>query len=155
MDDEQGDTLWRQYFDDFVTYKLGLDSKPLPLTREITDAYISPLKPMCTNALSRMVSLHVCFHVHHLDLTRISNILSQISTFMEQKPIKSASRISPSLGSFIVTMLFDFISSTDAAASECLQCWYRSYRDIVSTHFVYPPQYYMCALIRTHFLSFL
>ena len=112
---------------------------------------------MCTDTLSRMVSLHVCFYVHHLDLTKVSRILSQIyrvekemaslspstvpattiSIFMEHEDIKSASRMPPSLGNFIVTMLFDFISSTDAAASESLQCWYRSYRDIVSIHCMY------------------
>ncbi len=173
MDDEQGDTLWRQYFDDFITYKLDLDSEPSPLTREIIDAYISPLKPMCTNALSQMISLHVCFHVHHLDLTRISSILSQIErvgkematfspssitpssmltsgTFMEHENVTSAS---PTLGSFIVTMLFDFISSTDAAASESIDCWYRSYRDIVSSLFVLSSTVIcMCIVSKLHFL---
>ena len=175
MDDDQGDTIWRQYFDDFITYKLDLDSKPSLLTREIIDAYISPLKSMHSDALSRMVSLHVCFHVHHLDLTKVSRILSQIykvekematlsrstvpaatiSTFMEHKDIKSASRMYPSLGSFIVSMLFDFISLSTDAASENLQCWYRSYCDIVSIHFVCPPRYYVCIVIKTHFLHFL
>ena len=155
MDDEQGDTIWKQYFDDFVTYKLALDSEPSDLTREIIDAYISPLKSMCKDALSRLVSLHVCFHVHHLDLTKVTRILSQISkvekematlspginptatltpgSFMEYEDIKSA-RMPPTLGSFVVTMLFDFISNMDASTSESLQCWYRSYRDIVSTN---------------------
>ena len=175
MDDEQGDTIWRQYFDDFVTYKLDLDSEPTPLTRDIIDAYISPLKTVCSDSLSQMVSLHVYFHVHHLDLKKVSRILSQIYivekematlspnatstatlSFMKREDITSASRMPPSLGSFIVRMLFDFISSTDAAASESLQCWYKSYRDIVSIHFIYPPQYDICAImIRTHFLYFL
>ena len=167
MDDEQGDTIWRQYFDDFVTYKLDLDSKPSPLIREIIHACISPIETKCTDSLSQMVSLHVCFHVHHLNLTKVSRILSQIyrverematlspntvpaatiSTLnlMEHEDITSASRMPPSLGSFIIKLLFDFIFSADAA-SENLQCWYRSYRDIVSNHFIYPPQYYVCAL---------
>ena len=162
MDDEQGDTIWRQYFDDFVAYKLDLDSKPTPLTREIIEAYISPLKSMRTDALSQMVSLHAYFHVHHLDLTNVSRILSQIyrvekematlspsrisptsmltsATLIECEDIASASRMPPSLGGFIVTLLFDFISNTDAAASESLQCWYRSYRDIVSICCMYIP----------------
>ena len=155
MDDEQGNTLWRQYFDDFVTYKLGLDSKPLPLTREITDAYISPLKTMCTGALSQMISLHVYFHVH---LTNVSRILSQIygvekematlfpsptsmltsATLVECENITSASGMPPSLRGLIVALLFDFISSIDAAATESLQRWYKCYHDIVSIHCMNP-----------------
>ena len=154
MDNEQGDTIWRQYFDDFITFKLDLESNPSDLTREIIDAYISPLRSMCSDALSQLVSLHVCFHVHHLDLRKVTRILSPIfrvqnemaalspnvnrtvtltpATLMEQENTKSASRMPPTIGSFIVTMLFDFISNMDASASESLQCWYRSYRDIVS-----------------------
>ena len=153
MDNEQGGAIWRQYFDDFITFKLDLESNPSDLTREIIDAYISPLRSMCSDTLSQLVSLHVCFHVHHLDLTKVTRILSQISRVQNEMAIlspkgslnptatltpgslmdtRSASKMPPTLGSFIVTMLFDFISNMDTAASEDLQCWYRSYHDIVS-----------------------
>ena len=149
MDSDDGETLWTRYFEDFTHYKLHLESEVSPLTKKILEAYIGPLAS--TDALSRLVSLHVRVYLLQLNLNKLIRILKPISTLQEEMeassiavdpmaslvsatlPIHTAREVPPNLASRIVGMLFNFISQTGTTEVENLAYWYRCYGDIVST----------------------
>ena len=160
MNNEDGNTLWRCYFDDFVHYKLHLGFKPPPLIIEIINNVISPLIIEGGDALTRIASLHVHCHVHHVDLAKITRMLMPISMMENLSPtkdkpiitlrsvevlmheVKPTPKMPPTFRSLIITTLFNSaVSSMDAITSENLQCWYRSYHSIVSDYFKLQPDY--------------
>ena len=148
---EYGDKIWNRYFDDFAHDKLHLKPEVSPLTKQILRAYIGPVTG--SDALVRLVSLHVRLHVYQMDLPKVTTILKPISKMQpEMNPVatgslanllsvassmhdfKSFVRIPQTLVSLIVETLFTFAShmSTAESESESLKSWYQSYSDIVS-----------------------
>ena len=149
-----GDIIWNRYFDDFAHDKLHLPPKVPSLTKEIFKAYIGPVTG--SDALCRLVSLHIRLHVYQMDLTKVTTILKPIAKMRQEletlhpattgslanlssvtSPIhdhKSVVRIPQTLVSPIVETLFTFASQMNTADSdsESLKSWYQSYSDIVS-----------------------
>ena len=148
MDSDDGEALWTRYFEEFTHCKLHLDSEVSPLLKKILEAYIGPLEN--TDALSRLVSLHVRVHLLQLDLNKLTRILKPLSTLQEEMeascitveptaslvsatfPVHSVGKAPPNFASHIVGMLFKFLSQTAATDINNLASWYRCYADIVS-----------------------
>ena len=148
---QSDDTLWVRYFDDFARHKLHL-LEVTPLTRHILHLYIGIDTLNCEDALSKLVSLHVRLHVHHLDIAKVVRVLNPISKLESQgsslKPdptktfaLKSVvspehtvgRRRLPNISSFIVTMLFEtFTEAVSTKSSAKLKEWHKSYIGIVS-----------------------
>lgn len=135
-----------------------MESAIAPLAHNVLEAYTATSD--ATDALTRVVSLHVCLKVDQLDLTKVIGILRPIARIhreletispMIESTIKSVSVMSPdhsskfvkmppTLTTFIVDTLFTSIRTSCVGivplASESksgnLTLWYKSYRDIVS-----------------------
>ncbi len=147
---EYGDEIWNRYFTDFAHKKLHLQPEMAPLTNDILKAYIGPVTG--SNALARLVSLHVRLHVYQMDLTKVATNLKPISK-MQQSLYPAATgsladlsfastlhdpqsivRIPQTFVNLIVEMLYTFVlhMSTTENKSESLTSWYQRYSDIVS-----------------------
>ena len=153
---QSDNTLWVRYFDDFARHKLHLLETTL-LTRHILHLYIGIDSLNCEDALSKLVSLHVRLHVHHLDIAKVVRVLNPISKLESQgSPLKSDPAITlalksvvspehtvgqkrpPNISSFIVTMLFEtFSEAVSTKSTDKLTEWHKSYLGIVSLKFIY------------------
>ena len=153
---QSDDTLWVRYFDDFAWHKLHLLETTL-LTRHILHLYIGIDSLNCEDVLSKLVSLHVRLHVHHLDIAKVVRVLNPISKLeSEGSPLKSDPAITlalksvvspehtvgrkglPIISSFIVTLLFEtFCEAVSTKSTDKLTEWHKSYLGIVSLKFIY------------------
>ena len=152
---QSDDSLWNRYCDDFAQYKLHLPEMT-SLTRYILHLYIGIDTLNCEDALSKLVSLHVRLHVHHLDIAKVVRVLNPISKLETQgSPLKPdptktfalKSVVSPehtvgrkrlpNISCFIVTMLFEtFSEAVSTKSTDKLTEWYKSYLGIVSLWFI-------------------
>lgn len=148
---QSDDTLWVRYFDDFARHKLHL-LEVTSLTRHILHLYIGIDTLNCEDALSKLVSLHVRLHVHHLDIAKVVRVLNPIlklesqGSLLKPDPTKTFALKSvvspehtvgrkrlPNISSFIVTMLFEtFSEAVGTKSSDKLKEWHKSYLGIVS-----------------------
>ena len=148
-------TLWMHYFDDFARHKLNLN-EATPLTCQILQVYIGINAPDCNDILSKVVSLHVRFHVHQLDISKVVRVLRPVSelesrslslkadptatitleSVVSPKHTEGQRRL-PNISSFIVSMLFEtFCEATMRGTVKLTQCC-KSYLGIVRSLFVH------------------
>ena len=149
---QRDDSLWTHYCEDFIWYKLHLSPEKTLFGQDILPLYIGSDVLDCTDALSKLVSLHVRLHVYQLDIAKVIKVLKPISklesissplmsnptTIFALKSVVSpehtmAEKRLPNISSFIVTMLFEAFS--EAASKDELTQWRRSYLNIVCIHF--------------------
>lgn len=146
---QSDDSLWTHYCEDFIWYKLHLFPEKTLFIQDILHLYIGSDVLDCTNALSKLVSLHVRFHVHQLDIVKVMKVLKPISKLesmsspLMPNPIVGLKSVVspvdtvdkkrlPNISSFIVTMLFEAFS--EAASKDELTQWHRSYFSVVCIH---------------------
>ena len=149
MNNDTAQEIWKRYFEDFVHFKLHLESKVLPLTNRILTVYIGSIDEK--DSLTRLVSLHVRLEVGQLDLGKLSRTLRPISRVAQEMEtlttmpdavltsitsmvdIRSVTESPETLGAFTVDILFTAISSLQEVDDEKINQWHRSYNDIVRT----------------------
>ena len=149
---QRDDSLWKHYCEDFIWYKLHLSPEKTLFVQDILHLYIGSDLLDCTDALSKLVSLHVRLHVHQLDIAKVLKVLKPISklesissplmpnptTIFALKSVVSPEHTMdkkglPNISSFIVTVLFEAFS--EAGSKDELTQWHRSYLSIVCIHF--------------------
>ena len=70
--------LWQRYFDDFLIQKLRLGGvRGEAISQQILCVFFEQLHEH--EAVSRVVLLHCYFHIYHLDLAKMANLLRPLN----------------------------------------------------------------------------
>lgn len=73
--------LWQRYFDDFIRYKLRLNTGEGAISQEILKAFFGQLHQQ--EATIRMINLHVYIRVYQLDLAKMATVLRPLDKLQQ------------------------------------------------------------------------